>query len=74
MSNSDSTKNSEYRPGALVGYTSSAFLETTAELLIKSHVQGRHLPKRKENLWYKMFEFFITDFTETFIVSFSDRY
>ena len=45
MTNSDSTKTLEHRPGALVDEVSSAFLETHAELSIKSHVRGR----RKRN-------------------------
>ena len=36
MSNSDSTKNWEHGPVAPVGKTSSAFLETPTEMLIKS--------------------------------------
>ena len=42
MITSNSTKNWEHRPGAPVGYASSAFLEIPAELLIKSQVRGRH--------------------------------
>ena len=41
MSNSDSTKNWEYSPGGPVRYAFFAFLETPAELLIKSQFQGR---------------------------------
>ena len=48
MRNSDFTKNWEHGPGATVGKASSAFLETPAELLIKSQVRGSR--KRKEKL------------------------
>ena len=48
MSNSDSTKNWEYEPGALVGKVSFSFLETPVKLLIKSQVWGRQ--KRKETV------------------------
>ena len=48
MSNYDSTKNSENGPGAPVGKASSAlFFRNTAELLIKSQVQGRRKRKGK---------------------------
>ena len=47
MRNSDSTKNWEHIPGAPVGLASFAFLETPAELLIKSQVRDRRKRKRK---------------------------
>ena len=45
ISNSNSTKNLEHGPGVPVWEASYAFLETPAELLIKSQVQGRKKKK-----------------------------
>ena len=47
MGKTDSTKNWGHGLGAPVGLMSSAFLETPAELLIKSQVLGRRKRKGK---------------------------
>ena len=50
MSDSDSTKNWEHRPGAQVNVGSSAFLETAAELLII--VKSEPIRRMKGKLWH----------------------